>query len=86
MSYTPTTWETGDTITSEKLNKIESGIVATEQVAGTKIPKADIDTTLSQSGKVPDSKVVGDAITAISPVFSVDGNNVVTITFTPVSS
>lgn len=26
MSYTPTTWATGDTITSEKLNKIETGI------------------------------------------------------------
>lgn len=30
MSYTPTTWETGDTITSAKLNKIEAGIVAVE--------------------------------------------------------
>ena len=26
MAYTPTQWETGDTITAEKLNKIESGI------------------------------------------------------------
>lgn len=26
MSYTPTNWQTGDTITAEKLNKIESGI------------------------------------------------------------
>ena len=26
MSYTPTTWETGDTITAEKLNNMEDGI------------------------------------------------------------
>lgn len=26
MSYTPTTWETGDTITAEKLNNMEQGI------------------------------------------------------------
>ena len=26
MSYTPTTWTTGDTITATKLNKIEQGI------------------------------------------------------------
>lgn len=28
MSYTPTTWQTGDTITAEKLNNMESGIEA----------------------------------------------------------
>ena len=26
MSYTPTVWVTGDTVTPEKLNKIEQGI------------------------------------------------------------
>lgn len=26
MSYTPTVWQTGDTITAEKLNKMEGGI------------------------------------------------------------
>lgn len=26
MSYTPTNWQTGDTITAEKLNNMESGI------------------------------------------------------------
>lgn len=26
MSYTPTQWSTGDTITAEKLNKLENGI------------------------------------------------------------
>lgn len=28
MSYTPTTWATGDTVTAEKLNNMESGISA----------------------------------------------------------
>lgn len=28
MSYTPTTWQTGDTITAENLNKMERGIEA----------------------------------------------------------
>ena len=28
MSYTPTNWQTGDTVTAEKLNKMESGIAA----------------------------------------------------------
>lgn len=26
MSYTPTNWQTGDTVTAEKLNKMEAGI------------------------------------------------------------
>lgn len=26
MSYTPTTWQTGDIVTSEKLNKLENGV------------------------------------------------------------
>ena len=30
MSYTPTEWTTGDTITAEKLNKIEGGIESAE--------------------------------------------------------
>ena len=28
MSYTPTNWQTGDTITAEKLNKLEEGVAA----------------------------------------------------------
>lgn len=28
MSYTPTEWETGQTITAEKLNKLEQGVAA----------------------------------------------------------
>lgn len=32
MSYTPTTWATGDTITAEKLNHAEQGIAAAVNV------------------------------------------------------
>lgn len=28
MSYTPTNWQTGDTITAEKLNKLENGVAS----------------------------------------------------------
>ena len=34
MSYIPTTWESGDTITSQKLNKMEQGIVSAEIAEG----------------------------------------------------
>ncbi len=30
MAYSPTTWETGDVITADKLNHIEEGIEETE--------------------------------------------------------
>lgn len=39
MAYSPTTWTTGDTITAEKMNKLEQG-VANEQV-GPQGPKGD---------------------------------------------
>ena len=29
MAYTPTVWQTGDTITAEKLNKLENGVANT---------------------------------------------------------
>ena len=34
MSYDPTTWATGDTITAAKLNKVEQGIVAASSSGG----------------------------------------------------
>lgn len=34
MSYTPTTWATGDTITAAKLNNIEDGIAEAAQSGG----------------------------------------------------
>lgn len=43
MSYTPTTWQTGDTITAAGLNKIEQGIAN----AGSAIP---LVVTVTESG------------------------------------
>lgn len=34
MAYSKTTWRTGDTITAEKLNKIETGIAQVELTPG----------------------------------------------------
>ena len=45
MSYTPTTWTTGDTITATKLNKIEQGIAS----AGGVFPIADNEYTLDKT-------------------------------------
>lgn len=39
MSYTPTTWTTGDTITATKLNKIENGIANAGGAAVVKLTK-----------------------------------------------
>jgi len=39
MAYSPTTWNTNDVITKDKLNKIEQGIVSASKLSGT-----DIDT------------------------------------------
>lgn len=71
MAYTPTTWETGDLITAEKMNKLEQG-VQNEQVgpagkdgaaAGFGTPAATVDAntgtpsvTVSASG--PDTAKV----------------------------
>ena len=39
MAYTPTTWNNGDLITAEKLNKLEQGV--TNEQVGPQGPKGD---------------------------------------------
>ena len=46
MAYSPTTWNTNDVITKDKLNKIEQGIVSASKLSGT-----DIDTDKDWNGK-----------------------------------
>ena len=41
MSYTPTTWAAGDTVTSAKLNKIEQGIVTASNNSGVFVVEMD---------------------------------------------
>lgn len=47
MSYVKTTWETGDVITAEKLNKMEDGI---ESAAGSSSGGATLVVTYSEEG------------------------------------
>jgi hypothetical protein len=46
MAYAPTTWDTNDVITKDKLNKIEQGINTASKLSGT-----DIDTDKDWNGK-----------------------------------
>jgi len=46
VAYSPTTWNTNDVITKDKLNKIEQGIVSASKLSGT-----DIDTDKNWNGK-----------------------------------
>jgi len=46
VAYSPTTWNTNDVITKDKLNKMEQGIVSASKLSGT-----DIDTDKDWGGK-----------------------------------
>ena len=46
MAYNPTTWESNDVITKDRLNKMEQGIVSASKLSGT-----DIDTDKNWNGK-----------------------------------
>ena len=46
MAYSPTTWNTNDVITKDRLNKMEQGIVSASKLSGT-----DIDTDKDWNGK-----------------------------------
>jgi hypothetical protein len=46
MAYSPTTWNTNDVITKDKLNKIEQGVKTGTLLSGT-----DIDTDKDWNGK-----------------------------------
>lgn len=50
MSYTPTNWQTGDTITAEKLNNIETGIETLDTSDGENIIFAKITPTSLTEG------------------------------------
>ena len=54
MSYTPTTWQSGDVISSARLNKIEQGIVEASQSGGGGVVYVSvIDTGGTTSGGYP---------------------------------
>lgn len=72
MAYTPTVWQTGDTITAEKLNKLENGVASGEggsflvTATPTGQDTATIDKTYNEiltalaSGQIPIMNVVVD--------------------------
>ena len=49
MAYEPTVWQTGDVVTAEKMNKLESGIVAAANSGGGVYMVEDTDGTLDIS-------------------------------------
>lgn len=49
MSYTPNTWQTGDTITAAKLNKMEQGIANAGGGGGGVLAIADNNGTLNKT-------------------------------------
>lgn len=79
MAYTPTTWNDGDLITAEKLNKLEQG-VENEQV-GPQGPKGDTGDTGPQGpagetgakGDKGDTGAAGASVTAITLTTDADG-------------
>ena len=57
MSYTPTNWTTGDTITAEKLNKMEQGIASAGGGGGVLIVTIDENNALDHTWKeISDNK------------------------------
>lgn len=65
MAYTPTTWHDGDTITAEKLNKIEAGFAAKADKAppatAGNLATLDASGNLVDSGKQPTAAGIGAA-------------------------
>ena len=49
MSYTPTTWAAGDTVTAAKLNKLEQGVAAAGGVLVVHETVSDITHTLDKT-------------------------------------
>lgn len=51
MAYEPNTWNTGDTITAEKLNRLEQGVAANDTVAGSAVSAASAAQQAAQEAK-----------------------------------
>ena len=67
MAYEKTTWQTGDTITAEKLNNIEQGIVAASGLVTATVD--DTTVTLDKTGNDIETMVAAGAL----PYFVVSG-------------
>lgn len=79
MAYTPTTWQTGDVITAEKMNKLENGVAAVPVEAGTGQKSAVIpsyDQTLPNTASGNGAFAFGTGATASGSVSVAMGNGV----------
>lgn len=86
MAYTPTTWNDGDLITADLLNKLEQG-VQNEQV-GPKGPKGDTGAKGETGAKGPAGKgvksialtITGGAVTGGTVTFDDESTAPITVT------
>lgn len=80
MSYTPTNWQTGDTVTAEKLNKMEQGIeLANDPFVVTLTPTAPdfsgtMDKTIEEINNAYEAgrKIVFRVLTSATDYMEVD--------------
>ena len=67
MSYSPTTWQTGDTITASKLNNMESGISAASAAPLIETTYADLVSAVSGGTLVPGAQYrITDYVTVVN--------------------
>lgn len=74
MSYTPTTWQTGDIVTADKLNNIENGIVGVETDVSQL--KSEIDYKWEENNKrfvFSDNLYDADSVTANGYISNTNG-------------
>ena len=74
MSYEPTTWKSGDTVTSAKLNKMEQGIA--NAGGGGVLIVHDVDSTLDKTWQE-----IHDAILSVGAVVEVNNGGITLFTF-----
>lgn len=83
MSYEPTNWVTGDIVTADKLNKIESGVLSASGGGGTLALTQDADTGALDktwkeihdaiaSGQIPVVSMVVDNAAYLSIIFTAE--------------
>lgn len=70
MAYSPTTWQSGDVVSRQKLNKLEQGVSAAAAVADDALTQPEVDARVTAVGNQayapitePQSRIDGDAQT-----------------------
>lgn len=74
MSYEPTTWKSGDTVTSAKLNKMEQGIA---NAGGGGLVVTDTEGTLNKTWQ----EIHDAALTGVVAVLNMSSETTFSITF-----